>query len=62
MRTSDLIASISALAFSAVSAQAFDGSPANAVAPAVSMDMIARGQAMKMTMKYNGKRLGDCVK
>jgi len=43
MRTSDLIASISALAFSAVSAQAFDGSPANAVAPAVSMDMIARG-------------------
>jgi len=26
------------------------------------MDMIARGQAMKMTMKYNGKRLGDCVK
>lgn len=43
MRTSEFIASISALALGAIGAQAFDGSPSSGVAPAVSVDLVARG-------------------
>jgi hypothetical protein len=43
MRIFDLVASISALALSAVAAHAFDGTASGGVAPAVSMDMVARG-------------------
>jgi TPR repeat protein len=44
MRTSDLVASLSALTLSVIGvAHAFDGTAPNAVAPAVSMGIVARG-------------------